>query len=84
MNVMGPVGIVIVFILIWWCVFFAVLPMGVRGRWESDADGVAGAEPGAPADPGLKRKAILTTAIAAVLTAVAAFVVAGGLIDFRE
>ena len=81
---MGPVGIAIIFILIWWCVFFAVLPMGVRGRWESDADGVAGAEPGAPADPGLKRKAILTTAIAAGLTIIVMLVVASGVINFRE
>lgn len=81
---MGPVGIAIIFILIWWCVFFAVLPMGVKGRWESEADGVAGAEPGAPADPGLKRKAILTTAIAAGLTFIVALIVASGVIDFRE
>ena len=79
---MGPVEVVIVFILIWWCVFFAVLPMGVKGRWESDSDGVAGAEPGAPADPQLKRKAIHATAIAAVLTAVVAAVIASGLVRF--
>jgi predicted secreted protein len=81
---MGPVGFIIIFILVWWCVFFAVLPMGVKGRWESEADGVAGAEPGAPADPGLKRKAILTTAIAAGLTIIVALVVASGVIDFKE
>lgn len=81
---MGPVGIAIIFILIWWCVFFAVLPMGVRGRWESEADGVPGAEPGAPADPGLKRKAILTTAIAAGLTIIAALVISSGVITFRK
>jgi predicted secreted protein len=81
---MGPVGFIIIFILVWWCVFFAVLPMGVKGRWESEADGVAGAEPGAPADPGLKRKAILTTMIAAVVSVIAALVIASGVIDFRE
>ena len=81
---MGPVAIAIIFILIWWCVFFAVLPMGVKGRWESDADGVAGAEPGAPADPGLKRKAILTTAIAAGLTIIVALIVASGVFNFKE
>jgi predicted secreted protein len=81
---MGPVSIAIIFILIWWCVFFAVLPTGVKGRWESETDGVAGAEPGAPADPGLKRKAMLTTAIAAGLTVIVALVVASGVIDFKE
>ncbi len=81
---MGPVGIAIVFILVWWCVFFAVLPMGVKGRWEAETDGVDGADPGAPANPGLKRKAILTTAVAAVLTLVIALVSASGVINFRE
>ena len=79
---MGPVEVVIVFILIWWCVFFAVLPMGIKGRWESDSDGVAGAEPGAPADPQLKQKAIHATAIAAVLTAVVAVIIASGIVRF--
>lgn len=79
---MGPVEIVIIFILIWWCVFFAVLPSGVKGRWESDADGVAGAEPGAPADPQMKRKALLATGIAAALTAVVAAIIASGVVRF--
>lgn len=79
---MGPVEIVIIFILIWWCVFFAVLPAGVKGRWESEADGVEGAEPGAPADPQLKRKALLATGIAAALTAMVAAIIASGLIKF--
>lgn len=81
---MGPVGIVIVFILVWWCVFFAVLPMGVKGRWESDGDGVEGAEPGAPADPQLKRKAVLATVAAVALTALVAVVAASGLVRFGE
>ncbi len=79
---MNPVEVVIIFILIWWCVFFAVLPMGVKGRWESNSDGVAGADPGAPADAGLKRKAILATGIAALLTAVTAAIILSGVIRF--
>ncbi len=81
---MGPVQIVFIFILIWWCVFFAVLPGGVRGRWESEGDGVAGAEPGAPADPQLKRKALLATGVAAVLTVIVAAIIASGVIRFGE
>ncbi len=81
---MGPVQIVIIFILVWWCVFFAMLPMGVKSRWESQGDGVAGADPGAPADPGLKRKAILTTGVAAALTAVIAIIIATGAVNFGD
>jgi predicted secreted protein len=81
---MGPVEIIIIFVLIWWCVFFAVLPMGVKGRWESQGDGVTGADPGAPAEPNLKRKAFLATGVAAALTAVVALVIASGVVNFGE
>jgi len=52
-----------VFAVIWWTVIFAVLPLGVR-RAEDD---VPGADRGAPARPQLRRKALITTAISAVL-----------------
>lgn len=81
---MNPVGAVIIFLLVWWCVFFAVLPTGVTGRWESADDGIKGADPGAPAFPDLKRKVMLTTLIAAGVSAVVIAVVASGVIDFRD
>jgi predicted secreted protein len=76
---MNPLGAAIIFVLIWWLVFFAVLPWGVRGRWEKPDDGVAGAEPGAPVAPDLRRKALVTTGIALALTLVAVAAIAGGL-----
>ncbi len=79
---MNPIEVIIIFILIWWCVFFAMLPMGVKGRWESKSDGVAGADPGAPAEAGLKRKALLATAAAAVLTALVSAVILSGVVKF--
>ena len=54
---------VMVFVVIWWTVVFAVLPLGVR-RAE---DLVPGADRGAPQRPDLLRKALITTAITAVL-----------------
>ncbi len=83
---MNPAAAVVIFILIWWCVFFAVLPMGVRGRWEQDGegDGVVGAEPGAPQDPGLKRKALLTTGVSFGLWIVVCVIIMSGIINFRD
>jgi predicted secreted protein len=54
---------VLVFVVIWWTVIFAVLPLGVQRA----ADDVAGADRGAPARPQLKRKALITTAISVAL-----------------
>lgn len=81
---MNVAGAVVIFVITWWTVFLAVLPLGVRGRWESEADGVAGADPGAPAEPDLKRKALLTTGIAFGISAVIIAIAASGVINFRE
>ncbi len=77
-------AIVVIFVMVWWCVFFAMLPIGVKGRWESEEDGVEGADPGAPQDPNLKKKAIWTTMIAVPITAAIVAVILSGVINFRD
>ena len=54
---------VMVYLVIWWIILFAVLPLGVR-RVENPG---LGQDPGAPERPQLLRKAIITTVVAAVL-----------------
>jgi predicted secreted protein len=54
---------VVVYVLIWWTVLFAVLPLGVR-KLENPGKGE---ERGAPERPDLFRKAIITSVVAAVL-----------------
>ncbi len=54
---------VMVYIVLWWTVLFAVLPLGVR-RVEKPGKGE---ERGAPERPELIRKAIITSVVAAVL-----------------
>lgn len=62
-----------VYFVIWWTVLFAVLPFGIRSQHES-GDIAHGSEPGAPAIPNLKRKALITTVVAAVVFAVVWYV----------
>jgi len=52
-----------VYLVIWWTILFAVLPLGVR-RAENPG---RGQDPGAPEKPQLLRKAIMTSLVAAVL-----------------
>ncbi|MBM3644688.1 MAG: DUF1467 family protein [Alphaproteobacteria bacterium] len=54
---------VMVYLVIWWTVLFAVLPLGVRRVAEPGR----GQDRGAPEKPDLKRKALITTAVAAVI-----------------
>lgn len=69
-----------VYVCIWWVVVFAVLPWGV----ERAADPQPGTDPGAPANPRLLLKALVTTAIATVLWIAFYLIARSDLITFRE
>jgi predicted secreted protein len=55
-----------IFFVIWWITLFAVLPWGNRDP-DPDEARIEGAEPGAPARPGLRRKLWITTAVSVVV-----------------
>ena len=55
-----------VYVIIWWTVLFAVLPIGVRTQGEDGAV-VPGTPESAPTAPRLFRVVILTTAISALV-----------------
>ncbi len=77
---MGWLSGVVVYLLIWWVVIFAVLPFGVRPADKGDLGHAAGA----PANPRLLLKMAVTTLISAVLWLGVYAVVASNLISFRE
>jgi predicted secreted protein len=54
---------VAIFVLIWFVVLFAVLPIGVRRQENPEP----GHDPGAPVQPMLWRKAMWTTAISLII-----------------
>jgi predicted secreted protein len=54
-------------------VLFAVLPFGVRSQAE-DGEVTDGTDPGAPVLPGLAKKALITSVIAALVFAVVWYV----------
>jgi predicted secreted protein len=69
MTVAGAAGL---YFVVWWTSLFAVLPFGVRSQVER-GEVTAGSDPGAPALPALKEKAIWTTLVAAVVFLIAAW-----------
>ena len=77
MNIFSAI---VVYVLIWWMVFFCALPLGIKNI-EKAKDG---SMPGAPVDPGLKRKLIVTTAIATVIWAAAYALITSNLISFHD
>ena len=61
------------YFVIWWILLFAVLPFGIRSQMET-GEVVRGSEPGAPALPALREKAIWTTLVASVVLVIVAAV----------
>jgi len=74
-------SLLVMYLIIWWVVLFAVLPIGVKGQAESD-DIVKGSEPGAPVDSQIKKKFIITSAIATVLWVIACGLIVSGWLDW--
>ncbi len=56
-----------IYIILWWLVFFTMLPMGAGSAHEAGEQYVRGAEHGAPKITNLRLKALLAAGIAAVL-----------------
>lgn len=76
---MGIVSGIVVYIIIWWLVFFTVLPYGNTPPAEVEE----GMDPGAPERPRLWKKAAVTTLIAFVLLGAFLFIQDQGWITFR-
>jgi predicted secreted protein len=72
-----------IYLIIWWTVLFAVLPIGVRTQGE-DGDVVPGTPESAPTAPRLRRVVLLTTLISTLVFASGWAVVAYGVVDLRE
>ena len=70
----------IVFILTWWMVLFMVLPWGV----EMEGANKEGTLPAAPKRHNVKKKMLITTGIAFVLTFIIVAAINANVVDFRS
>ena len=61
---MSPTGLAIIYIIIWWIVFFAILPIDVERKKMVKIDGE---DPGSPENPKMLKKFIYCTIITTVL-----------------
>ena len=75
-------GAIVMFVIFWWLVFLATLPIGVRGQFEDEEGVVPGTEAGAPVRPMLGKKAIWATIGSTILTA--GLAVASRFFDFWD
>lgn len=70
---MGWVSGIVVYLLTWWVVIFAVLPIGLKRD-----------ETGKPENPRLGRKLLTTTLISAVIWLIIYGLIEADIISFRE
>ena len=74
---MSVTSAIVLFAVIWFMVLFCVLPLRLRTQGD-DGEVVPGTHAGAPSDAQIGRRALITTAVATVLWAVAFGVIVSG------
>ena len=77
---MTPFAAIAIYLTIWWTVLFCVLPFGTISHAEAGIDKGDGGDPGAPVDPKLKQKFLITTAISAGVFVILMVVIHFGLV----
>tara|TARA_B100001121_G_scaffold236106_1_gene209735 strand:- start:1201 stop:1446 length:246 start_codon:yes stop_codon:yes gene_type:complete len=61
---MSPTGLAIIYIILWWVIFFAILPIDVERVKTLKIDGE---DPGSPENPKMIKKFVFCTVITTVL-----------------
>jgi predicted secreted protein len=80
----GITGSIIVYVLIWWMIFFSVLPVGIQSNKERYKEKIGGIDPGAPNNPKIGKKFLITTIITSIIFIVIYYLVQFDLLNLRE
>ena len=80
---MSATGAIIVYISIWWIVFFSVLPIGIRSQNIKFKDRIQGNDPGAPKNPKIAKKFLITTLITSIIFAVIYYLTVNNYLNLR-
>ena len=81
---MGITGSIIVYVLIWWIIFFSVLPIGIQSKKVKFKEQVEGIDLGAPNNPKMGKKFLITTIITTIIFIVIYYLVKFDLLNLRE
>ena len=61
---MSPTGLAILYIIIWWVVFFSILPIDVNRQKTIE---IEGEDPGSPENPKIYKKFLYCTGITTII-----------------
>ena len=83
-DLMGITGSIIVYVMIWWIIFFSVLPIGIQSNKEVFKEKIGGMDPGAPKNPKIAKKFLITTLITSIIFIVIYYLVENDFLNLRE
>ena len=81
---MSITGSIIVYVMIWWIIFFSVLPLGIKSNKEVFNESIEGTDPGAPKNPKIGKKFLITTIITSILFIIIYYTVELGFFNLRN
>ena len=81
---MGITGSIIVYVLIWWIIFFSVLPIGIQSNKEKFKEKIEGIDPGAPNNPKIVKKFLITTILTSIIFLLIYYLVKFNFLNLRE
>ena len=81
---MSITGSIIVYVMIWWIIFFSVLPVGIQSNKEVFKEKIEGMDPGAPKNPKIALKFLITTLITSIIFVVIYYLVDIEFLNLRE
>ncbi|MEO3416580.1 DUF1467 family protein [Roseovarius sp. CAU 1744] len=80
---MGVASGIVLYMVFWFMTFLVALPIRIQTQGEAGKV-VPGTHDGSPQKHHLKKKAVITTIVAAVLWAIAAYIIITGTITVRD
>ena len=81
---MGITGSIIVYVMIWWIIFFSVLPIGIQSKKDVFKEEIGGMDPGAPKNPNIAKKFFITTLITTIIFTAIYYLVKIDLLNLRD
>ena len=81
---MGITGSIIVYVMIWWIIFFSLLLVGIQSNKQVFKEKIGGMDPGAPKNPKIGKKFLITTLITTIIFAVIYYLVEIDLLNLRK
>jgi predicted secreted protein len=81
---MGITGSIIIYVMIWWIIFFSILPVGIKSNKEAFRDSIEGIDPGAPKNPKIGKKFLITTIITSIFFIMIYYIVELGFFNLRN